>query len=207
LEAFVRIFPKDERFFDLFADIAKRLSGSAELLNRLFADPQHLEVHVTAIKELEHQADHLTHDVVARIDKSFITPIDREDIYQLASSLDDVIDLIDGAARRASMFRITQTKEPAVKLTELLIRAGKHIELAVAGLKKPAVVSAEAQKVKIIEEEGDSVYHEAVGRLFDGTPDPLDVIKWKELYDRLEDAIDQCEDVMNVLESISIKNG
>lgn len=203
----MRIFPKDERFFDLFADIAKRISGSAELLNRLFADPQHIEEHVTAIKELEHQADHLTHDVVARIDKSFITPIDREDIYLLASRLDDVIDLIDGAARRASMFRITQTRQPAVELTQLLVRASACIEQAVAGLKKPSLVSAQAHQVKLIEEEGDAIYHEAVGHLFDGTPDPLDVIKWKELYDRLEDAIDQCEDVMNVLESISIKNG
>jgi len=203
----VRLIPKDENFFGLFNELARRLAESARLLNRLFAEPHLLAEHVSAIKELEHQADHLTHDVIDRIDRSFVTPIDREDIHLLASRLDDVIDLIDGTARRAQMFHVTETRAPAMQLTEVLVRAADCIVEAVGAMKKkPRLVQERARELKRLEEEGDAIFHTAIGSLFEGTPDPLDVIRWKDLYDKLEDALDQCEDVANVLESISIKN-
>lgn len=202
----MRLIPRDEQFFDLFSELAQRLAGSARLLERLFAEPDRLDDHVTAIKELEHQADNLTHDVIDRIDRSFVTPIDREDIHLLASRLDDVIDLLDGTARRAQMFHITEVREPARQLTGVLVRAADCIVVAVGGMKKPKLVQERARDLKRMEEEGDAIYHAAIGSLFEGTPDPLDVIRWKDLYDKLEDALDQCEDVANVLESISIKN-
>jgi uncharacterized protein Yka (UPF0111/DUF47 family) len=202
----VRLIPRDERFFDLFAQMAKRLTGAARLLHELFAEPQNLRQHAAAIKALEHEADNLTHDVITRIDTSFVTPLDREDIHMLASRLDDVIDLVDGTARRAAMFHITQVREPATQLTDVLVRAADSIEAAVVDLKRPKVVIRRTREIKNLEEEGDAIYHEAVGALFAGTPDPLEVIKWKELYDTLERAIDQCEDVANVLESISLKH-
>ncbi len=155
---------------------------------------------------LEHEADHLTHDVIDRIDRSFVTPLDREDIHLLASRLDDVIDLLDGTARRAQMFHLTETREPARKLTEVLVRAADCLVEAVGGMKKPKLVQEHARDIKLMEEEGDAIYHAAIGELFEGTPNPLDVIRWKDLYDKLEDALDQCDDVANVLESISIKN-
>jgi uncharacterized protein Yka (UPF0111/DUF47 family) len=124
----------------------------------------------------------------------------------LASRLDDVIDQLDGTARRAAMFHITEVKEPAKRMCAVLIRAAESIESAVKEMKKPKIVAQRSREIKLMEEEGDAIYHEAVGLLFKGTPNPLDVIKWKELYDTLEGAIDQCEDVANVLESISIKN-
>lgn len=161
---------------------------------------------MAAIKELEHQADHLTHDVIDRIDRSFVTPIDREDIHLLASRLDDVIDLLDGTARRAQMFHITEIREDARRLSDVVCRAAAVIETAVGGMKNPKMVAEHARELKRLEEEGDAIYHAAVGSLFAGSPDPLEVIKWKDLYDKLEDAIDQCDDVANVLESISIKN-
>ena len=198
--------PRDEKFFDLFAELAKRLTGSAHLVHRLFTEPQQMAQHVAAIKELEHEADHLTHDVIDRIDRSFVTPIDREDIHLLASRLDDVIDLLDGTARRAQMFHITEVREPARRLSEVLVRAAAVIEASVDGMKRPAQIAEQAREMKRLEEEGDAIYHEAIGSLFAGSPDPLEVIKWKDLYDKLEDAIDQCDDVANVLESISIKN-
>ena len=200
------IFPRDEKFFDLFDTLASRLVGSAEILDRLFAEPDRMAQHVSAIKELEHQADELTRTVMDRIDRSFVTPIDREDIHLLASALDEVIDLIDGTARRAQMFRITEAREPAHRMTAIIIQAAAAIQVGVKGVKSSKDVATQARQIKVLEEEGDAVYHEAVGPLFDGTPDPREVIKWKELYDKLEDTLDQCEDVGNVLESISIKN-
>ncbi len=202
----MRLIPRDENFFKMFADLASRLTGVARLIGQLFADPAHLSEHVGAIKSLEHEADQLTHDVIARIDKSFVTPIDREDIHLLATSLDDVIDLIDGAARRAEMYKIRETREPAAKLCDVLVRCADCISSGVASIKKARIVSERNRDVKLLEEEGDAIYHQAVGALFAGTPDPIEVIKWKDIYDKLEDAIDRCEDVANVLESIALKH-
>jgi len=116
------------------------------------------------------------------------------------------VDLVDGTARRAAMFRITQVREPAKRLCEVLIRATDAIEVAVKDMRNSKIVVQQSRVIKEREEEGDALYHEAVGLLFKGTPDPLDVIKWKELYDTLERALDQCEDVANALESISLKH-
>jgi predicted phosphate transport protein (TIGR00153 family) len=202
----MRLIPRDEEFYRLFSEIAQRVSTAARLIADLFADPSRLEQVVAAIKVVEHEADDLTHDVIARIDTSFVTPFDREDIHELASQLDNVIDLLDGTARRAAMFHITEAREPAQRLASVLIRAATSIEGAVQGIKQPKVVIRRGREIKQLEEEGDAIYHEAVGGLFAGTPDPLEVIKWKELYDTLERAIDECEDVGNVLESIALKN-
>jgi predicted phosphate transport protein (TIGR00153 family) len=202
----VRLIPRDEQFFTLFTEIAKRISASAELLSQLFADPSRLEQFCQAIKALEHEADELTHEVNLRLDKSFITPLDREDIHVLASSLDTVVDLIDGTARRAQMFRISEAREPARKLADVLVRSRVQIGTAVNSMKQYNVVTAAATKIKELEEEGDALYHQAVGELFSGAHDALEVMKWKDLYDTLEDAVDECEDVANVLESIALKN-
>ena len=202
-----RLIPRDEEFFNMFSELASRLTASARLLHELFSDPRSLDAKVLAIKTIEHEADTLTHDVITRIDRTFVTPIDREDIHLLASRLDDVIDLIDGTARRAQMFKVTEKQEAAVKLCACLIKMGEAIEGAVKNVKKPTLVVERGVQVKRLEEEGDSIYHEAIGALFMGTPDPLFVIKWKELIDKIEGALDQCEDVANTLESIALKNG
>jgi predicted phosphate transport protein (TIGR00153 family) len=203
----MRLIPRDEVFFSMFASLASRVTASARLLDQLFAEPHRLAELVTSIKQIEHEADTITHDVISRINRTFVTPIDREDIHLLASRLDDVIDQIDGTARRALMFRINEVREPATRMTRILIRAGEAIEGAVTNVKKTSVVVQHSVKVKQLEEEGDAVYHAAVGGLFEGTPDPLQVMKWKELYDTLERALDQCEDVANTIESIALKNG
>jgi predicted phosphate transport protein (TIGR00153 family) len=205
----VRLIPRDERFFDMFAEIALRITRSVMLLHDLFRSPDRRAEFEAAIKAVEHEADELVHQVNIRIDTSFVTPLDREDIHLLATRLDNVIDLIDGTARRAAMFNITDTRDHALRLTDVLVRAAKCIEESVRDIRKPQSVSEYGRKIKGLEEEGDQIYHEAVGALFagdNGRPDPLEVIKWKELFDKLEEAIDECEDVSNVLESISLKN-
>ena len=201
-----KLIPRDELFFDMFDEIARRMSAAAKLLTQLFAEPSRISEHVAAIKTIEHEADVITHDVIVRINRSFITPFDREDIHELASRLDDVIDLIDGTARRAVMFRITQPREPARQMADVIVRATASLEQAVVSIKKPKIVMEKGTEVKALEEEGDAIYHAAVGALFDDGESPIEVMKWKELYDTLERTLDHCEDVANVLESIALKN-
>jgi len=202
----VRLIPRDERFFDLFAEIAKRLTTSARLLSQLFAEPQKLDHYVAAIKTIEHEADNITHEVNTKLDASFVTPLDREDIHALATRLDNVVDLIDGTARRAVMFKITDVRPPARHLADILVRATDCIAESVTDMKRRKIVAQKARQIKLLEEEGDAIYHEAVGGLFQNGADALEVIKWKDLYDHLENALDECEDVANTLESISLKN-
>lgn len=202
----MRILPRDEKFYELFTELAKRLTGSANTLQEMFQNPAQLDSKVSAIKGLEHEADNLTHDIIDRIDRTFVTPFDREDIHALASELDDVIDLIDGTARRAQIFRIERIRQPAIILAEVLSRAGAAVEEGVRDMKNAKHVYAVSEKLKVLEEEGDAIYHDAMGKLFAEGGDAIDVIKWKDLYDKLEDALDQCEDVGNVLQSIALKN-
>ena len=205
----MRLIPRDERFFDMFAELAQRIIRSVTLLHELFSQPDRVAHFEKAIKDVEHEADELVHQVNVRIDSSFVTPLDREDIHLLATRLDNVVDLIDGTARRAAMFRVTDTKQHALQLTDVLVRAAAQIEKSVRDIRNPQAVAEYGREIKKLEEEGDSIYHQAVGALFDangGRPDPLEVMKWKELYDKMEEALDECEDVSNVLESISLKN-
>ena len=201
-----RLLPRDDQFFELFDQLAGHLATTANMLDKLFGDAGHVNDHVKAIKDIEHKADLLTLTVNQRIDKSFITPIDREDIHTLASRLDDVIDLLDGTARRFAMLHITEVLPPAKQLTGVLCRAANEIQVAVKEMRKPPQVNQHVALIKHLEEEGDAIYHEAVGALFAGRPDPLEVIRWKEMYDTLERAIDSCMGVAQVLQSISLKN-
>jgi predicted phosphate transport protein (TIGR00153 family) len=202
-----RLIPRDQEFFALFNELATHLVTTARLVHELFEQPEKLPERVRAIKAVEHKADQLTSEINARIDRSFVTPIDGEDIHELSTRLDDVIDLLDGTARRAEMLHIgTQVREPARKLARLLVEATEHIQRGVNGIKRPKEVNASAIEVKRIEEEGDAIYHEAVGALFEGKPDPLDVIRWKEIYDHLEETIDSCMGIVHSLQSISLKN-
>lgn len=203
----MQLIPRDNQFYDLFAQVASKMSGSATLLHELFKDPKKLEQNVAQIKTLEHEADNLTHDTIDRINRTFVTPFDREDIHSLAGHLDEVVDLIDGTARRVAIFHITESRPQAVVLSEVLMRATRCIEDTVKKMKDPKTVTAANRQLKMLEEEGDALYHEAVEKLFNGATDAIEVMKWKELYDKVEDAIDQCEDVGNVLQSIALKNG
>jgi predicted phosphate transport protein (TIGR00153 family) len=201
-----RLIPRDEQFFDLFNQLAGHLKTAAQLLDQLFADPGRTSELVAEIKDVEHLADQLTLSISTRIDRSFITPIDREDIHLLGSRLDDVIDRLDGTARRVVMLHINEVRAPAKQMAGVLVRAAEHIAQSVASIKRPSEVAIQTAKIKMLEEEGDALYHEAVGALFSGKPDPIEVIRWKEIYESLELAIDQCMGVALAVQSISLKN-
>jgi predicted phosphate transport protein (TIGR00153 family) len=205
----MRLLPRDEKFFDLFSAVAAYTVDAAGLQRDLLrAAGTHRGAIVDQIKRLEHMADQVTHDVVTRLDRVFITPLDREDIHLLASRLDDVIDLIDGTARRLQMFHAGEAPQGAILIAEVIVRATSQLQAAVTALEKnrAGTVLEACIQVKRLEEEGDSLYHEWLGRLFEGSPDALIVIKWKEIYDNLEKTLDNIEDASNVLESISIKH-
>jgi predicted phosphate transport protein (TIGR00153 family) len=202
----VRFLPKDEGFFDLFDSLSARLLTSATLLRDLFNDPNRLEELAGKIKQEEHGADATTYEILQRIDRSFVTPLDREDIHLLANRLDNVVDLIDGTARRATMFHIKERRDQAIALIDVLVSCTASLGRGVKNVRKSEEVHKVAREVKALEERADSLYAKAIGELFSGNPNPLDVIKWKEIYDNLEHAVDECEDVANVLESISLKN-
>ena len=203
----MRLLPRNEEFFDLFTDVANRNKEAAQHLRDLFeAAPDRRTPIVEAIKRLEHEADQATHEVVNRLDRTFITPLDREDIHQLASDLDDVMDAMDGTARRAQIFRLGVAPQGVRRLAEVIQRMVAVLAEAVGRLKKGDDVMRFCVEAKQLEEEGDAIYHEALGQLFEKETNALEVIKWKEIYDNLEGTLDQAEDVANVVESITIKH-
>jgi predicted phosphate transport protein (TIGR00153 family) len=203
-----RLLPRDERFFELFTALAATSVTAAQKLAELFrrTDPERWQL-VDVIKELEHDADEVTHEIVTRLDRTFITPFDPEDIHELASRLDDIMDRIDSTARRAQIFRIGEVPEGARLLCDAVHRTAVQVLNAVQALRDgPSAAVLEAcREIKRVEEEGDALYHLWLGRLFEGTHDALTVIKWKELYDTLEKTLDSAEDAANVLESVTIK--
>src|SRR5213594_2161583 len=203
----VRLLPREEEFFDLFVAVATRNKVAAEHLRELFdAPPDRRIARVEAIKRLEHEADQVTHEVVNRLDRTFITPLDREDIHQLASDLDDVMDAMDGTARRSQIFRLGVAPQGVRQLTEVIERMVGVLAEGVGRLKKGDDVMRYCIEVKSLEEEGDAIYHDSLGQLFEKERDALEIIKWKEIYDNLELTLDQSEDVANVLESITLKH-
>ena len=203
----MRLLPREEEFFDLFVEVAERNKEAAQLLHDLFeAAPERRTPIVERIKRLEHEADQVTHEVVNRLDRTFITPLDREDIHQLASDLDDVMDVMDGTARRAQIFHLGAAPAGVRQLTEVIQRMVSVLAEGVGRLKKGDDVMKYCVEAKKLEEEGDAIYHEVLGQLFERERDALEVIKWKEIYDNLELTLDQAEDVANVLESITLKH-
>jgi predicted phosphate transport protein (TIGR00153 family) len=203
----VRLLPREEEFFDLFVAVAERNKEAAQHLRDLFeAPPDRRRPIVEAIKRLEHEADQVTHEVVNRLDRTFITPLDREDIHKLASDLDDVMDAMDGTAKRSQIFRVGVAPAGVKQLTEVIQRMVAVLAEAVGRLKKGDDVMRFCIEAKRLEEEGDAIYQEALGKMFDTERDGLEVIKWKEIYDILELTLDQGEDVANILESITLKH-
>ncbi len=203
----MRLLPREEEFFDLFVAVAERNKEAAHRLRELFeAPPDRRTPHVEAIKRLEHEADQVTHEVVNRLDRTFITPLDREDIHQLASDLDDVMDAMDGTARRAEIYRVGVAPEGVKQLAEVIERMVGVLGEGVGRLRKGDDVMRYCIEAKKLEEEGDAIYHDALGRLFDTEKNALELIKWKEIYDNLERTLDESEDVANVLESITLKH-
>jgi len=203
----VKFFATDQTFFDHFRQLAVHIGRSADLLHQLLQSPKDASRIAAEIKKVEHDGDAIVHVINQRIDTSFVTPLDREDIHLLAKRLDNVIDLINSAARRVVMFRITEQRAGGAEMADILVRASREILASVGDVTKRNSMREHGRAMKALEEEGDALYAECVGGLFAHDLPAIEVIKWKEIFDALEQAIDECEDVSNVLESIALKNG
>jgi uncharacterized protein Yka (UPF0111/DUF47 family) len=202
----VKFFSKDDTFFDHFRQLAVHIGAAATLLRSIFENPTDSTRIAGEIKRVESDGDQIVHQINQRINTSFVTPLDREDIHLVAKRLDNVIDLINGAARRVVMFRVTETRAGSAEMAGILERAGAEILTAIADITKRQKMMEHGRTIKALEEEGDALYAKSVGALFDRELPAIEVLKWKEIFDALEEAIDECEDVSNALESIAVKN-
>lgn len=202
----LRILPHEAKFFELFVDMAMNIERASEQLVELLRLYDNVPERVMSIKNLEHLGDQMTHDLFTRLNKTFITPIDREDIHELASKLDDVLDMIDAVASRMLIYKIDKPTEEAVHLAELIHSSVRVLVKALAVLEKSDHILDHCNEINRLENEGDRISRLAIARLFDEGEDPFYVIKWKEIYEVLEMAIDKCEDVANVIEGVVVKN-
>src|ERR1039457_4629819 len=204
----MRLIPRDTKFFDMFAEIAGNVVEGAQVLSDLLHnyDYARMAEAVQKIKEIEHRGDDMTHRVFIKLNQTFITPLDREDIHLLVSSLDDVLDFINGASDRLLTYKITQPSPSAKVLADIILKQAKELKQAVSQLGKNHTLLEHCVEVNRLENEADQVSREAIGRLFDGGYDPITLIKLKELLEILEEASDKAEDVANVLETVVLKN-
>jgi predicted phosphate transport protein (TIGR00153 family) len=204
------LLPKDTVFFDLFEGLSKHVVSTAEHLRRLAKSFPDTAGHIQMIRQEEHDADELAHAALDRLDRTFITPFDREDIHLLVGGLDDIVDSIDALAKRFPLYHVQSMEVMFQKQTDVLVQAGIALSEAVHRLRKTRKLSELSDKlieIHRLENLGDDQNHAAMSNLFSGSTDPLTVMKWKELYDLIEGAIDGCEDVGNTLERIVLKNG
>ncbi len=203
----VRLIPRDTKFFDIFAEMVSNLGDGARLLKQTLDDFQDVENRVQKLKDIEHRGDEMTHSVLTKLNQTFITPLDREDIYRLASSLDDVLDFVYAAGVRLVMYKITSAPPAASQLAEIIVKQVDQLMNAVKRLeKKHDNVLEYCVEINRLENEADSVARSAIAVLFEKEKDPISLIKLKELYEVLEMATDKAEDAANVLEGVVLKS-
>jgi uncharacterized protein Yka (UPF0111/DUF47 family) len=208
---FHRLIARDRDFLETFTAIAQRAHAAAQILVELLGSPEGVDERADAIKAIEQEADQQMADLHSGIDRVLVTPIDRDDIHMIAAGLDEIMDLIDGTARRAVTFALSASthesaRSSAVRLAGVLERATAALEVEVVHVRQRARIFELRLRVKELEEEGDQIYFEAVGALFEGRPDVIEVIKWKEIYELLEQSIDACDHAAGSLASVAIKN-
>jgi predicted phosphate transport protein (TIGR00153 family) len=201
-----RLIPKEERFFEEFVELGHHIQRGARTLKQMVAtDPPDASQGET-IKEIEHECDRTTRAIIERLNRTFVTPLDREDIHALASSLDDVMDGIDAAAAVIRLYKITVVRAGARRLVEIIRESVDKIVEALSALENRTGVLELAARITQLEHEADRVHQDAIVELFDQERDPITVIKWKEIFDFLEAATDRCEDVANLLEGVIVKH-
>jgi uncharacterized protein len=202
-----RLIPREEKFYTDFQALADELKRGAALLEAMVASDKPAWEKADEIKEVEHKCDFLTHELIQRLNRTFVTPLDREDIHALARSLDDVMDAIDAAAAIVRLYRLESVRFGVRELARIITTSTEQVRLAVGALETHKGVATHAIEINRLENEADRIHQAAVSRLFDEERDPLMVMKWKETLDFLEDATDRCEDVANVIEGVVVKHG
>jgi predicted phosphate transport protein (TIGR00153 family) len=204
----VRMIPREGKFFDMFNEMAENLTEGARLLVQLLKDykGQDIFAGVQQIKGFEHRGDDMTHTILRKLNQTFITPFDREDIHRLASSIDDVLDFVNAAAERMVLYKIENPPEAAARLATIIVRQSEELTAAVNLLEKTQGVLEHCVEINRLEDEADQICRAAIAALFEHEKDPITLIKFKELYEVLEMATDKAEDAANVLEAVVLKS-
>ena len=202
------LLPKNERFFDLFEESARNFVRAADLLKELMDRCEDVEEMVRQIHELEHHGDNITHRIMAELHGTFVTPIDREDIAQLAQRMDDVMDFIEAAAMRMMLYDIDRSTERAKEMADVLVRVTSEVGKAIPRLRHRRELSHMREhciEINRLENEADDVRRAALAELFHDQIELAEVIKWREIYEHMENAVDSCEDIADILEGVMIK--
>jgi len=204
------LIPKEMKFFDLFDQQAANAVEASALFKRLAQSGQFDDEGVQKMRDLEHEGDTLTHEVIDTVNRTFVTPFDREDIHSLASELDDITDMLQGITTRMKLYKLSEPNQELQQFAEVIEQSVRAVAKAVGGLreiKRPRRILDYCIEVNRLENVGDQLREAAIGRLFAEAKDPLFVIKWKEIYEVAETTLDKCEDVVNIVESILVKQG
>lgn len=204
------LIPREEKFFDLFEQQVKSLEEAAKVFLELVKDWSDKHPAIARLRDLEHECDITTHEIMDMLNRTFVTPFDREDIHALAKELDDVVDIIQAVSERMLLFKVKGVSEDLVELARTLEEAISNVAKAVTSvreLNRPRRILDYCIEINRLENRGDRTSERAIGHLFEGQQDPMEVIKWKEIYDATESAIDKCEDIANIIEGIVVKHG
>jgi len=205
----MRIIPKEEKFFDLFYELATKIEEGGELFLDMVEHYEYSEPKIVKLKELEHEADVITHRTYEKMHKTFLTPIDREDIYALVNKMDSILDMIVASAARMSLYKVKIPAKEIIDQSKILneaIKKVKYIVHAMKNMKNAKMIIDACVEINTLENEGDIVMRMTMTRLFEQEKDPIELIKWKEIFERIEEAIDVCEDVANIVEGIVLKH-
>jgi predicted phosphate transport protein (TIGR00153 family) len=201
--------PREERFFGLFEESAKNMVKAAQKLKTMVHTWEDVGVKVGEITEIEHEGDTITHQIIAQLNSTFVTPFDREDIALLAHSMDDVVDFIHAAADAMLVYKVGHPSQRAKELADIIVEAAAEVERAMPHLRRRRelrLILERGVEINRLENMADRVFRSAMGELFDEATDMADVIKWREIYEHMESATDRCEDVANVLEGVALKH-
>lgn len=201
-----RVLPREVTFFDKFIELAVNIDAGAKALVDMLDNYKDAAIQAENIKTIEHRGDNITHDLMTQLNKTFITPFDREDIHELCSRIDDVLDLTDAVASRLITYRVEHIRPGVADLARILYQSTSEVVAAVRVLEKHNNILKHCIEINRLENEGDRVCRTLIAGLFDEEKDPVEIIKWKEIIEVLETAIDKCEDVANVIETVVLKN-
>jgi len=206
---FGRLLPKETSFFDFFDQHAALTEEGCKEFLALVRSPANIDSKARRIKEIEHETDVITHRCVEALHRTFITPIERDDIYRLITKMDDIMDFVEAASERISLYELREMTEDVVDLADVLVRASADVRIACSllrNLKDPQEILKKCIDINRLENEGDAILRRGLARLFRGEPNAITVIKWKEVYENLESATDRCEDVANIIEGTVLEN-
>jgi uncharacterized protein len=206
----MRLIPREEKFFDLFEELVNKIEEGGELFLDMVQTYEYTEQRIAKLKEIEHEADVITHRTYEKMHKTFLTPIDREDIYDLVNKMDSILDMIESSAVRMSLYKVKEPAREIIEQAKILNKAIKKLKIimpALRDMKNAPMILDACVEINTLENEGDIVLRMTMANLFECEKDPFELIKWKEIFERIEEAIDVCEDVSNIVEGIVLKHG